>query len=113
MVSIAEDLKKQHIDWDVAIAEVSDNALGAGVELGGNNDDLMALIDALFVDCLAVFVLEGFGQAFATGELLKDAGDCFGCQCFDPAGIVQGLRHHISWRSVSFQFNQHNSFLFD
>ncbi len=61
---VTEHLEAQHVDRNIAPAQVGDDSLGAIVERRGNNDDLMALIQSFFIKLLAeplTEVLDGPG----------------------------------------------------
>jgi hypothetical protein len=51
--AIGENLKAQHVDRDVAFAQVRHDALCFGIERGSNNNDLVAGIERFFVERLA------------------------------------------------------------
>src|SRR5690606_261569 len=42
-----EHLEAKHVDGDIALAQVADDALAAGIQLGGDDDDLVALVQRL------------------------------------------------------------------
>ena len=67
-VAVGEDLEAEEVDRDVALAEVSDDALGAGVERGRDDDDLVALVERVLVERQAEALLEVLAEVPAGGE---------------------------------------------
>jgi hypothetical protein len=60
--AVSEHLEEQHIDRDVTVAEVSDDALGTVVEGRGHDNDLMALIERILIKFSAETLTEILGQ---------------------------------------------------
>ena len=106
-VAVGEDLEAEHVDRDVALAQVGDDALGAGVERGRDDDDLVAFVERILVQCLAEALLEILGEVLAGGEAAVDRGDVLGAQFLDPTGVVQRLGDDITRRLVALEFDQH------
>src|SRR5438093_989447 len=63
--AMGEHLKAQHVDWDVALVEIGDDALSAVVERAGHDDDLMALVERILIELLPKPLTEVLGQAAA------------------------------------------------
>ena len=58
---LGEDGEAEDVDGDAAVGKVSDDALGIGVEFGGDDDDLMGLVQRLLVEVGAEAGAEGVG----------------------------------------------------
>ena len=81
---MGEDLKAQHVDRNVALAEIGDDAFRAVVERGGHDDNLVALVERIFVEGLPEAAAELLSQALARCEAPVDRGDVLGAESLYP-----------------------------
>ncbi|MNR10627.1 hypothetical protein D3C85_1268890 [compost metagenome] len=107
MCALLEHLKAQHVDGDIPLAEVRHDTLGAGVQPGRDDDDLVALVERLFIQRHAEVGLKVRRQIRVLAIAFVDGGNIFGGQFFHPRGIVECLRHHITRGAVALEFDQH------
>jgi len=105
--AVLEHLEEQHVDGDVPRVEVVDDALGGGIQLGGDEDDLVGLVERFLVQRGAKAGLEGGVQALAAGEAPEDLRQALGGELFDPGGVVQRLGDGFARGAVAFEFDEH------
>ena len=79
-----EDLKKENVDREVAVIEIFDDTLGAGVEGGRNDDDLMGFVQGLLIKLMAEASFEILLEVSAVGETPIDRRDSLSGQHFHP-----------------------------
>jgi hypothetical protein len=47
-----EDLKAQNVNWNIPVTQVRNDAFGTVIKGAGNDDNLMTLIQRIFVEFL-------------------------------------------------------------
>jgi hypothetical protein len=104
---VLEDLEEHDIDRDVARVQVGHDALGGGVELGGHDDDLVRVVQRLFIERDAEPLLEGRTQATALREPVVDLDDAVGRQLRHPRRIVQRLGDDLARCAVALELDEH------
>src|SRR5690606_31273642 len=88
-------------------AEIANDALAAGIQLGGNDYDLMALVQRIAVQRSTEACLEVGSQLALRLETLIDGRDLVRLQALDPGGVIQRLCHHLAWGAVTLQLDQY------
>ena len=100
-----EPLETQHVDGDVAIAQVVDDAFVTVVERRGDDDDLVTQVERLFVEVVTQSLKDVLGQAIGRREVAVDGGDVLGPESFVPAGVIERLRHDLARRAIALEFD--------
>lgn len=49
LIARLENLKAEHIDWNIPFAEVLNDALTAGIQLSGNDDQLVTFVQLIVI----------------------------------------------------------------
>lgn len=103
--------EKQGVDGDLGVVvEVVDYAFGAGIQFGGDDDHLMAVVDGDFRQRGSEFGLEGFVQRgvwllIFVGETEVDVDDVGIGETDHPGGVINGLGDHITRCFLALEFD--------
>lgn len=104
--AMLEDLEEEHVDGNVLIVEVADNALRGGIEFGGTENNLVRLVQFVLIEFRAEAFLEGIVQCLSARILAVDAADLAWLQLLHPAGVVEGLSNDVAGSLVALEFDQ-------
>src|SRR5690606_29155913 len=105
--AVLEDLEKEDVDRDVAVVEVFDDALGGVVERGGDDDDLVRVVEGFLVELCSETGFEIVAEVPAVGEALVDLGDLVGGEGVHPRGVVEGLGDDLARGAVALELDEH------
>lgn len=107
-VALLERPEKHSIDWNTELGQVRHDALGDGVQGGGDDDHALPDVDGVRI---LVRRSESIGVPCPQFRTLMGSPvyvlNLFGAEGLHPRGVVQGLRDHFAGRHVALQFQDH------
>src|SRR5690606_13201310 len=102
-----EHLEAKHVDCYVALAQVGDDTLTAGIQFCGHDYDLVTLIQRFDFKWRSETREEVGSEVCTRPETLVDGLDITGFQPLYPGCVVESLSHHIPGRAVALDLDQH------
>lgn len=105
-VAVLEYLEEEHVDRDVFVVEVADNSFGGRIEFGRAENDLVRLVEEVFIQVFAEAFFEGGIERLTFAVITVDLCDAVGGQIFHPRRIVESLRYDVAWGLVALEFDQ-------
>lgn len=101
--------EEHNVDGDAEAAEVGDDAFGAGVEVGGDDEEVERCVE--LVECRDA---EAFFEGNFEGRLEVIVGqvdDGVAVESGDPGAVVEDLGDHVPWCLVTLEFEHVNTAL--